>query len=101
MSVPRCWETTLTERLHEMIRGDEATLAEMEAHYPGIRKTICSYENAVLPACTYCKSPDMAQVIVGIVGITMAIAGATSKVMLVANHAPGTYRCNACRRYFD
>lgn len=83
-----------------MLKVDQKTLDEMERKHEGIVKSIMRHENADLPACPHCKSRDTADVLCGIIGRTIEMASATTKVTLVANSPPGRYRCNACRKYF-
>ena len=69
----------------------------MEQQYPGIRKQIESYERAELPPCTHCGSTDTAQVITGVIGRTICLAGGTTKVKLVPNrNQTGNYYCHEC-----
>lgn len=85
-----------------MLKADKQRLSHMEAQYPGIEKQVRYFEQAKLPSCPRCASPDTAAVQVGIIGRTINIAGATTKFRLIPNGPkPGRYFCNACERYFD
>lgn len=85
-----------------MLKIGETGIDSMEAQHPGIRGQIARFEAAELPSCPECGSVDTADVQVGIVGRTIYIAAATTKVTLVPNGPrPGRYRCNACKTYFD
>lgn len=67
-----------------------------------IREHVRQFEERVLPRCRRCRSNDTADVQVGIIGRTIHIAAATSKMKLIPNlPRPGRYFCNACERYFD
>ena len=85
-----------------MLRMNERALKEMEDQYPGITKQILRFENAVLPSCPHCASEDTADVQIGIIGRTIHITAATSKVKLIPNlPEPGKYFCNKCNKYFN
>ena len=83
-----------------MLKENETYLDYVEQQYPGIRKQIESYERAELPACYHCGSTDTAQVIAGLMGRTICLAGATSKVKLVPNRDKnGRYYCHECGQF--
>jgi hypothetical protein len=86
-----------------MLKVDEKTLQKMESQHNGIVKTILHFEEAELPSCPHCESNNTASVQVGIIGRTLYIATATTKVKLVpnANDETGKYFCNRCERYFN
>lgn len=84
-----------------MLKLDRAKLDHLEMSYPGISKQIADFENADLPACPKCDSSNTARVQCGIIGRTIDIAAATTKVHLAANDPPGPYFCNECRHYFN
>lgn len=85
-----------------MSTKDEESVDELEIQYPGIRASILRFENASLPACTHCGSKNTAVVQIGIMGRTIHIAAATSKIRLIINGPkPGAYFCNACKNFFD
>ena len=84
-----------------MLKVSKERLDEMETQHKGVVKTIMRFENADLPPCPHCQSANTADVQVGLVGRTMAIAGATTKFHLLANGPkPGRYYCNDCKQYF-
>ena len=85
-----------------MLRIKREDYDAYEKLYPGIIKTIMHFENAVLPACSKCGSTNTADVNVRIIGLTIHIAGATTKFHLIPNGPrPGMYFCNNCKQYFD
>lgn len=85
-----------------MMNCDDGALDHMEKNFPGIRKTIFEFENAMLPLCSHCGSADTADVQVGVIGRTIHIAGATTKFKLIPNGPrPGRYFCHACDKFFD
>jgi hypothetical protein len=84
-----------------MLLVNEAELERMEAERPGIRAQIRRFEEKVVPTCSLCGSCETASVFVGIIGRTIAIAGATTKARLIPNGpAPAPYFCWACSSYF-
>ncbi len=84
-----------------MLKFDKKILQNLEISYPGIIDQIMRFENAELPACIFCGSDDTANVQVGIIGRTINISGATTKVKLIVNGPkPGIYYCNTCKKYF-
>jgi hypothetical protein len=84
-----------------MLKVNQKYLDDLEREYPGIRETILEFENEEIPACPHCGSDNTASVQVGVVGRTMALVRATTKVSLVGNGPrPGKYFCNKCRKHF-
>ena len=84
-----------------MLKVDEEVLTQLRGRYPGIVGAIMRFENAHVPPCRCCASEDTARVLVGIIGRTINIAAATTKVTLVPNGPPpGRWRGNACEEYF-
>jgi hypothetical protein len=78
-----------------MLKRDKEFLDYMETQYKGIIEHIMSFENAILPPCPHCQSDNTADVQVGVIGRTIAIAGATTKFRLIPNGPkPGRYYCN-------
>ena len=66
------------------------------------RRGFCpACEDACLPACPKCVSADTAAVQVGVVGRTISIVAATTKVKLVPNKRFGRCFCNECKEFFD
>ena len=85
-----------------MLKIDKKRLNHLEKKYPGIRESILRFDKAVLPVCTRCESKDTADVQCGIIGRTINIAAATTKIKLIANGPkPGKYFCNACEKFFN
>ncbi len=85
-----------------MLKADKETLESMERNYPGIKEQINHFEKANLPPCARCKSNNIADVQVGIIGRTIHIAAATTKVKLIPNDPkPGRYFCNECEDFFN
>jgi hypothetical protein len=85
-----------------MLKVHQKDLEHMESEYSGIIKTILRFENAELPSCPHCGSNDTADVQVGIIGRTISIAAATTKVKIVPNaeDSLGKYFCNHCGKFF-
>jgi hypothetical protein len=84
-----------------MLKVDEEWIRRVEKEYSGIRENINGFESADLPSCRKCGSANTAAVCVGIVGRSIHVAAATTKIRLLPNgHRAGFY-CNECGRYFD
>ena len=80
---------------------DKYRLDELEIDYPDISDSILQFEEAKLPVCSHCGSKDTAKVQCGIVGRTMTIASATTRIKLLANGpVPGEYFCNTCNKFY-
>ena len=80
----------------------QAELDAMERQREGIIESIMRFENAELPSCPHCGSGNTASVQVGIMGRTIDIAAATTKIKLIPNSPKkGEYFCNECGKYFD
>jgi hypothetical protein len=85
-----------------MLKVDITALDHMEQQYPGIKEMILKFEAVHLPACVHCASSNTAKVQVGIIGRTITIAAATTKLKLIPNGPrPGDYFCNACKAFFN
>jgi hypothetical protein len=83
------------------IKISKKVLDGLEANYPGIKKSIASFEKARIPACSLCGSKDTAKVQCGIIGRTIHIALATTKFKLVPKLPKnGKYFCNSCEKFF-
>jgi hypothetical protein len=82
-----------------MLKVNAEWILETERQYPGFKKTLDYYESLPIPACPRCGSDDCARVTVGVIGRTMALAAATTKVRLVPNGEPG-FHCCACEHFF-
>jgi len=83
-----------------MLKVDEEWLCRVEKVYPGIRRSIEHYEMLDLPLCPECGSLDTAAVSAGLVGRSIHIGAATTKMRLLPNAIPEDYYCNACGSYF-
>lgn len=84
-----------------MIRKTEDELTQLESQYPGITEQIWRFEQMDLPACPECESADTASVQVGVIGRTINIGAATTKIHLMMNaNDAGIYFCNVCRKQF-
>ena len=79
-----------------MLKVSKSELSKLEKQYPGIGETIAHYESQVLPACMHCGSSDTAVTSCGLVGFSIAVAAATTKVKLFPNGQGGRVFCNAC-----
>jgi transposase-like protein len=85
-----------------MPKVDKKALEKMEANYKGITGEIMAFEDAILPACPNCCSPNTAIVRAGVIGRSLSIAAATSKMKLILNMpGKGKYYCNDCEKYFN
>ena len=84
-----------------MIRKTEDEIKQLESQYPEITEQIWRFEQADLPACMACGSADTASVQVGVMGRTINIGAATTKIHLMLNaNDEGVYFCNDCRKQF-
>jgi predicted RNA-binding Zn-ribbon protein involved in translation (DUF1610 family) len=52
-------------------------------------------------SCPNCGSNDTAKVTSGVIGRTIHLAAATTRVKLVPNQQAARFYCNACERFFD
>lgn len=85
-----------------MIRKTEDELKQLEGQYPGITEQIWRFEQADLPACVVCGSEDTASVQVGVMGRTINIGAATTKIHLLLNaNGVGVFYCNNCKSQFN
>jgi hypothetical protein len=85
-----------------MLTLDKQYIDHLERQHPGISETIRHYETAELPVCPHCQSNDTAVVSCGIVGRSIGVSAATTKMHLIPNPPkPGEYFCNGCNRFFD
>ena len=78
-------------------------LAKLNQQYDGIHDQIFEFEAMTLPVCSKCGTDNTAVTQVGVIGRTMNIALATSKVKIVANgeSREGQHYCNSCEVFFD
>ena len=85
-----------------MLKVSPEQLESMSQSYPGIKKQVISWEETDCPLCSSCGSANTAVVSVGVVGRSMSIAGATTKIKLVPNGPkPGDYFCNECSKFWE
>ena len=85
-----------------MLKLSKQEIDHLERQHPGITKTIQHYEDVDIPACPHCQSNDTAVVSCGIVGRSIGVSAATTKLHLIPNlPKPGEYFCNSCNRFFD
>ena len=84
-----------------MLRISQDRIDQHERDYPGFRRLVEGWEAKELPSCPHCTSTDTAEVSAGLVGRSMRLAGATTKIKLLPNGHPADYFCNECKRYFD
>lgn len=84
-----------------MLKVTNEDLDRLEESYSGLRETVLRFESAETPLCPRCSSADTASVQVGLIGRTIALATATSKVRLIPNQTDeGEWFCNHCEHYF-
>jgi hypothetical protein len=85
-----------------MMKITQSEVEELEQIYPGIASSIKSFEDAEVPVCPLCGSADTADVQVGVIGRTICLVSATTKVKLIPNGPkPGRYFCNTCGNFFN
>ena len=84
-----------------MLKKSQDELDRLEDQYAGIVEHIRRIEDSSLPSCPDCSSNDTAEVGVGVIGRTIAIAAATTKFKLVPNNPLAAFFCNACQCFFD
>lgn len=84
-----------------MIKISEDRFKIYEQSYPGITEQILRYERGVLPPCIFCGSTDTAVVLRGIIGRTIHLASATSKVKLSIKIGNRHFYCNTCQQPFN
>ena len=84
-----------------MLKVTDEWLLDAEKAYPGIRGTIEFFEAMKLPPCPKCGSANSAEVNTRIVGRSMKIAVATTKMHLIPNGRPADFWCNACAHFFN
>ena len=84
-----------------MLKRSIEKLMKTEVDYPGFIQSVIHFETMDLPDCPFCGSPDTASVQAGVIGRTIALAGATTRFKLVANReGRPAYYCNRCEEYF-
>jgi hypothetical protein len=82
-----------------MLKVDQQWIDEVDAQRPGFRKTVEHWDAAELPPCPSCGSDDTAQVSAGLVGKSIHLAAATTKIL--PNGHPADFYCNQCESYFN
>jgi hypothetical protein len=84
-----------------MLKIQKSEIDALERCNPGTAAVIDRYENAKLPNCSACGSDNVAQVGVGIVGMSIRLVSATTKFRLHGNGpVPGKFYCWKCEQYF-
>jgi len=85
-----------------MLKISEENLSKLDCDYPGVRDYLVKLEAKAMPECVHCDCEDTAEVNVGVIGRTIAMAQASSRFKLIPNGPkPGEYFCNGCRSFFD
>jgi hypothetical protein len=85
-----------------MLKVDQSTLEGMETKFPGIVEDIHDFESTDLPSCPKCGTDDTAQVECGLIGRTINIITATTKMKLIPNGPkPGDFFCHPCGSFFS
>jgi len=84
-----------------MLKVDQEWIDRVDAQRPGFREMVESWDAMELPSCTSCGSADTAKVSAGLVGRSIHLAGATTKIRLLPNGHPADYYCNQCKQYFN
>ena len=84
-----------------MLKVDQEWIDRVDAQRPGFRETVERWDAADLPPCPSCGSDDTARVSAGLVGRSIHLAAATTKIRLLPNGHPADYYCNQCQSYFN
>lgn len=84
-----------------MLKVNEEWILAAEEKDPGFRKTLDYYEALNLPPCPTCGSIQTAKVSTGLVGRSINLAAATTKIMLVPNGHPAGFHCGDCDHFFQ
>jgi hypothetical protein len=84
-----------------MLKVNEEWIRESERKYPGFTMTLDYYESLDLPPCRRCGAGAAAKVSTGLVGRSIALAAATTKVKLLPNGHPVDFYCWACDDVVD
>jgi len=92
----------LRAKTDRMIKVSEDELTRMEQDYSGIRSMVEAAERADYPPCPHCNSSaDVALVMVGVIGRTIALISATTRRKLIPNgDKKGTHYCKTCETRF-
>lgn len=84
-----------------MLKVDQEWIDRVDAQRPGFRETVERWDAADLPPCPSCGSAETAKVSAGLVGRSIHLACATTKIRLLPNGHPADYYCNQCKEYFN
>jgi len=85
-----------------MVKVDREWLQHAEESHPGIIEIVDRLETAQYPACPKCGSSHRtAKVSAGLVGMSIHVAAASSRIKLLSNGHPADFYCNECDTYFD
>lgn len=84
-----------------MVRATSEWMRAAEVAYPGLTEHIEALESLTLPGCPKCGSEESARAACGIVGRSITLAAATTKIRLVSTGPPpAKFYCNACAQFF-
>jgi hypothetical protein len=84
-----------------MLKVDKEWIDRVDGKRPGFREMVECWDAMELPPCPSCGSADTAQVSAGLVGRSIHLAVATTKIRLLPNGHPADYYCNQCQSYFN
>jgi transposase-like protein len=84
-----------------MLKVSKARIRAAEERYPGFKDTLDYYEAQSLPSCPLCGSAETAKTATGVIGRTMELAAATTKIRLVPNGPHAAFYCETCDKLFD
>ena len=84
-----------------MLKVDQEWIDRVDAQRPGFRDLVERWDAKDVPPCPSCGSDDTAEVSAGLVGTSIRLAGATTKIRLLANGHPADHYCNQCESYFN
>ena len=84
-----------------MLKVDREWIDRVETRYEGFREMVYRWDAMELPPCALCGSADTAKVSAGLVGRSIHLAGATTKIRLLPNGHPADFYCNQCDQYFN
>lgn len=85
-----------------MLKVSDEELERLDDQYPGLRETILKFEALEVPDCPNCQSGNTASVQIGIIGRTIALVAATSKVKLFPNRTfEEEWFCHECQKPFS
>jgi DNA-directed RNA polymerase subunit RPC12/RpoP len=84
-----------------MLRVSRTWIDAVDEEYTGFSESVERWEASQLPRCPHCGSDETAKVSAGLVGRSIRLAAATTKIRLLANGHPADYYCNRCKSYFN